>query len=121
MDAEFDAMPSGDEKGYVYLLGDWERPGVFKIGVTRGSIRRRIKKLQTGNSGEIYIVRYFHTPRPFFVETCLHRHYFGKRVRDEWFELSEDEVLSFVAECERIEDMAEALKENPFFAYERLK
>ena len=47
-----------EKKGYVYLLGDFDKEGAYKIGVTRGTIERRIKKLQTGNSGEIYIVDY---------------------------------------------------------------
>ena len=33
----------------------------FKIGVTRGSIEKRIKKLQTGNSEEIFLVNYYET------------------------------------------------------------
>ena len=45
--------------GFIYLLGDWNKEGVYKIGVTTGKIENRIKKLQTGNSGEIYIVDYF--------------------------------------------------------------
>ena len=45
--------------GFVYLLGDWGKEKTYKIGVTRGKIEKRIKSLQTGNSGEIYIVDYF--------------------------------------------------------------
>ena len=45
--------------GSVYLLGDSEKEGIFKIGVTRGDIQKRIKKLQTGNAGEIYLVSYY--------------------------------------------------------------
>ena len=41
---------SDEKKGYVYLLGDFEKEGAYKIGVTRGTIERRIKKLQTGNN-----------------------------------------------------------------------
>ena len=58
---------SDEKKGYVYLLGDFEKEGSYKIGVTRGTIEHRIKKLQTGNSGEIYIVDYFQTEHPFFI------------------------------------------------------
>ena len=49
-------------KGYVYLLTDGE---FFKIGVTRGSIEKRIKKLQTGNPDNIVIVNYHLTEYPF--------------------------------------------------------
>ena len=49
-------------KGYVYLLTDGE---FFKIGVTKGSIEKRIKKLQTGNPNNIAIVNYHLTEYPF--------------------------------------------------------
>ena len=45
------------KSGYVYLLADGLNDGIYKIGVTTGSIENRIKKLQTGNAGEIYICR----------------------------------------------------------------
>ena len=43
--------------GCVYLLGDWDKENRYKIGVTRGDVDKRIKKLQTGNSGEIYLIK----------------------------------------------------------------
>ena len=52
----------------VYLLGDWTRNGVYKIGVTRGDLNKRIKKLQTGNSGEIFVCQKYTTDYPFFIE-----------------------------------------------------
>lgn len=76
-------MENSKKKGYVYLLGDWEKDGVYKIGVTRGTIERRIKKLQTGNSGEIYIVDYFQTEHPFFIERWMHIKYNSKKVMNE--------------------------------------
>ena len=53
--------------GSVYLLGDSEKEGIFKIGVTRGDIQKRIKKLQTGNGGEIYLLSYYETEHPFLM------------------------------------------------------
>ena len=41
--------------GYVYVLGDFTKANIYKIGVTRGNVEKRIKKLQTGNSGEIFL------------------------------------------------------------------
>ena len=32
----------------VYLLGDKEKFGEYKIGATRGSVNKRLKTLQTG-------------------------------------------------------------------------
>lgn len=103
------------DKGYVYLINDWERDGVFKIGVTRGNIERRMKKLQTGNPDDLVLCRWHETEHPFFVEKILHQKYNNFKVRDEWFELSNDEALKFPETCNEIEDMILAMKDNPFF------
>ena len=106
---------------YVYLLGDSSKDYTYKIGVTRGDISRRIAKLQTGSSGEIFLVRKHETPHPFFVEGALHRRFADKRVSGEWYQLSDEDVLGFNEACEDIEKMAESLADNPFFRYGRLK
>ena len=94
-----------EKKGYVYLVGDFAKDGVYKIGVTRGTIERRIKKLQTGNSGEIYIVDYFQTEHPFFIEKWMHTKYSGKKIMNEWFELTLDDMKAFKNDCQRFENL----------------
>lgn len=108
-------VKKNNEKGIVYLLGDWEKEGFYKIGVTKDNLERRIKKLQTGNSGEIYVINYFETEHPFFLEKQLHFKYQGKRAIGEWFELTNEEVLNFEKSCGEIEEMVETMKDNPFF------
>jgi len=103
------------EKGYVYLLGDWEKEGSYKIGVTRGSLERRMKKLQTGNPGEIYLCSYYETFYPFFLEKTLHLRFAAKRILNEWFALTFEDVNNFKKTCEEIEEMIDILKDNPFF------
>ena len=108
-------------KGYVYLLCNLSEDRVYKIGVTRGSIDKRIKKLQTGSSGEIMLVKKWETNIPFYIEGALHRKYGSNNVLNEWYCLSDDEVNKFHETCQEIENMAEALKDNPFFKYDKLK
>lgn len=108
-------MEKNGKKGIVYLLGDWEKEGIYKIGVTRGSLERRIKKLQTGNSGEIFICRHYEAKYPFFTEKTLHSKFLAKRVLNEWYALTNEEVLDFPKICKEIEDMADFMKCNPFF------
>ena len=98
-------MKNSNKKGYVYLLGDFGKEGMFKIGVTRGTIERRIKKLQTGNSGEIYIVDYFQTEHPFFIEKWMHMQYNSKNVLNEWFELTIDDMKNFKENCQKFENL----------------
>lgn len=101
--------------GFVYLLTNLDVEKTYKIGVTRGDIKKRIKKLQTGNSGEIHMVSYFETEIPFFIEKHLHFKFFKNNIRNEWFELSDDDVFNFKNYCKEIEDMHKTLENNPFF------
>jgi hypothetical protein len=105
-----------EKVGFVYLLADFDREGIYKIGVTTGTIENRIKKLQTGNSGEIYIADYFKSKAPFFVERWMHKHYISKRVLNEWFELSLEERKNFKEICQKYEalhDNIEEMNNNP--------
>ena len=101
--------------GTVYLLGDYERDNYYKIGVTRGDVEKRIKKLQTGNASEIYLVDKYETSHPFFTETRLHQRFNKDKILNEWFELSRDEAKKFKIYCENIDKMVDSLKDNPFF------
>ena len=52
-------------EGYVYLICDPANT-TFKIGVTRDLKSQRIKKLQTGNSTELFISSIYKTKYPFY-------------------------------------------------------
>lgn len=99
---------------FVYLLGDSGQDNTFKIGMTRGKVEKRIKQLQTGNGEEIYLVNFYETDYPFFVERLLHTKLYPKQKRNEWFNLDIEDVINFKKYCEEIENNAEALKDNPF-------
>lgn len=108
-------MTRKKKKGYVYLIGNWDTPNFYKIGVTRGDIKKRIKELQTGNPSELWHVEYHETDYPFFVEKQLHFKFREKHVEGEWFELTISEMLNFKNICNQIEQMIEELKDNEFF------
>lgn len=101
--------------GCVYLIADWDKEHRYKIGVTRGDVYKRIKKLQTGNSGEIYLVDKYETDHPFVMEKMLHTWYFGKKALGEWFELDDEEVRAFKANCQKITEIIESLSDNCYF------
>ena len=100
--------------GYVYLICD-QSTDRFKIGVTRDLKSNRIKKLQTGNSTELFIMDVYETEWPFRLETLLHRHFKNKQVLNEWFALDASDITGFRGVCERLETTIKALKDNPFF------
>lgn len=99
---------------FVYLLCDSGQDNCFKIGVTRGSIEKRIKKLQTGNGEEIFLADYYETDYPFFVERMMHQRYFSEKKLNEWFNMIPEEKKKFKDDCREFEQMAEGLKDNVF-------
>ena len=101
--------------GYVYLICD-PSTDHFKIGVTRDIKSNRIKKLQTGNSTELFIRHIYKTPWPFRLETLLHNYYRNKQVLNEWFALDTEDVLGFEARCRTLEQTIRDLQDNPWFS-----
>lgn len=101
--------------GYVYLICD-PATDRFKIGVTRNLKSDRVKKLQTGNSTELFVSDTYETEWPFRLETLLHNHFRNKQVLNEWFALDVKDVIGFQTICKALEDNIRALKDNPFFA-----
>lgn len=101
-------------KGYIYLICD-NANNLYKIGVTKGKIENRLKKLQTGNATELFLSSYYETDYPFRMETMLHNHFNAKNVLNEWFDLSIEDVVNFRKICKIIEERIEILKVNPFF------
>lgn len=99
---------------FVYLLGDSGQDNTFKIGMTRGNINKRIKQLQTGNGEEIYLVNFYETDYPFFLERSLHLKYYPKQKKNEWFTLDCEDIIHFKEHCKMFEDNARSLENNPF-------
>ena len=103
------------QNGYVYLLCENGDNELYKIGVTKGSIEKRIKKLQTGNGNKLYCVSSFLSNRPYKLEQMLHSYFKNEREEGEWFLLSKEQVNSFIPLCEQYQAIIDALKDNPFF------
>lgn len=107
--------------GYVYLIGETENPGKYKIGSTRAKdINTRLKQLQTGNSSELYIKESFETEHPFKLEKMLHNHFKSSNLIGEWFELSEADTEAFKGICAEKMKVIDSLKENPFYFNARI-
>ena len=100
--------------GYVYLICD-PANNTFKIGVTKKlDIEERVRKLQTGNSTELFIRSYYKCEYPFRLEKLLHSKFHSKREKGEWFSLDTKDVVSFKNICEELSQIIESLKDNPF-------
>jgi len=100
---------------FVYLLCDSGQDSMFKIGMTKSSIEKRIKQLQTGNGSEIFIVDYHETEYPYYIEKMLHQKFCSNKKIGEWFELDTNDIKEFKEECNRLEELIIVMKDNKFF------
>jgi len=106
--------------GYVYLIGEKDNIGKYKIGSTKAkNVNKRLKQLQTGNSSELFIKESYETEHPFKLEKMLHNHFKSSNLIGEWFELSESDTEAFRGVCEEKEKIISSLKDNPFYCPKR--
>lgn len=101
--------------GYVYLISEDGDDSMYKIGVTRGSLESRLKKLQTGNGNRLSIAQSFYTDKPFKLEKMLHNRFGINREEGEWFLMEKKDVDGFIDICEGYQRIIESLKDNPHF------
>lgn len=107
--------------GYVYLIGEMDNKGRYKIGSTKAKdVNKRLKQLQTGNSSELFIKESYETEHPFKLEKMLHNHFKSSNLIGEWFELSESDTEAFKRVCEEKEKIISSLKNNPFYFNARI-
>lgn len=101
--------------GKIYLIGQADTPNIYKIGCTKGSVEKRTKSLQTGNSEELFVKETFETNKPHRLETMLHNHFRNNHYLNEWYSLTNEDVTNFHSICEKYQSIIDSLKDNPFF------
>ncbi|MGL5691952.1 MAG: GIY-YIG nuclease family protein [Bacteroidales bacterium] len=95
--------------GKIYLL---QVADFFKIGYTKNNVHDRVRQLQTGCPDQITIKHIFETKHKMKIERTLHRIYAHNRVSGEFFELSYEDVSSFMSICEKYEKSLDILESN---------
>lgn len=102
--------------GFVYLIQNLNS-GNYKIGITtKENIQERLKNIQTGSDGELLLIKKFKSPFYRKIEKKLHQKYNSKKTFGEWFSLTDQEVFSFLDDCNAFHQMFESLLSNPFFS-----
>lgn len=102
--------------GYIYLIGEQGEKNRYKIGFTRDKdIEKRMKKLQTGNSNELFIKHIFFSPQVTKLEKMLHFRYSNNHAINEWFEMSDNDVIDFPNVCSKYQQIIDSMSSNPFF------
>ena len=87
-------MGSGNETeeslmSIVYVL---ECSNRFKIGLTKNSLNKRLRTLQTGSAHELKPRLEISTNRPNLLEKHFHFLFASKRRGGEWFDLSPEDL-----------------------------
>ncbi len=106
--------------GYVYLIVEADDKGYekYKIGVTRKNPEERVKKLRTGNSNELFVLKKYRSENYRKIEKWFHRKYISQRTisQNEFFELTNEQVLRFIDDCKEIDQTINYMRSNnPFF------
>ena len=102
------------QKSTLYVLkmedpSEGQVPPFYKIGITKDSVQKRIRQLQTGNPYRIVPHTAIVIEGAELVERHLHRTFSQNRRILEWFSLAEDELAEVISEAERFRDEIEGL------------
>ena len=98
------------EKGYVYLIRNSHFE--YKIGMTKQNVNKRLKQLQTGNSEDLELVKYFLVENYKKVEKSLHNHFSNKKINREWFNLNKNDIKDFEEKIRMYENAIKVFNEN---------
>ena len=106
--------------GYVYLIVELDERGFekYKIGITKKNPDERVKKLRTGNSNQLFIIKKYESVNYKRIEKWLHNKYISQRTisKNEFFNLSDEQVSNFIENCKKIDQTINYMKENnPFY------
>jgi len=105
--------------GYVYLILQVSSDGVetFKIGITKNEPEIRVKQLQTGNSDKISLLKTYKSKNYKKVERSMHMKYsaYKTEAKNEWFQLEDKHVFSFIDDCKKADEVIQFLLENNEF------
>ena len=106
--------------GYVYLIleGNVHGEELHKIGITKNDPQLRVKQLQTGNPNQVSLLKHYESENYKKVERWMHRKYGQSKTlaKNEWFQLTDEQVFSFIEDCKEADKNISFLKEhNPFF------
>lgn len=106
-------------KGYVYLILQVDSEGneLHKIGISKNHPDARVKQLQTGNPNQIRLLNFYESKNYKKVEQWIHSKYSqNKTLADnEWFLLTNEQVISFTDDCKKADETICFLQENNHF------
>jgi len=85
----------------IYLIQSLE-DSRYKIGVSKHP-KKRILQLQTGNASKLKLVTSYESEFAYQIEKALQRRYLYLKKEGEWFDMSIDNEITFIEECQNVE------------------
>ena len=97
----------------IYLISsEINNETLYKIGITKRDVIKRLRELKTGNAATLSIVNQFESKWAFKIEANLHTRFSSANISGEWFSLSQEIVSDFTNMCEKLHETFEFLAVN---------
>jgi hypothetical protein len=103
------------KEGWVYLLAEMGDNLRYKIGITKNPVEKRVKQLRTGNSDDIMLIHKYKSENYKKVERMLHRVFRSDRKHLEWFNMTDEQVSTFLSEAKKADVTISFLNKNNHF------
>jgi len=104
----------------VYLISvETDGKKLYKIGYTRREVTDRIKEFDTGNAQTFKIENVFNSKWGTKIEAHLHKYFKLKKIKGEWFNLTEEDVNLMLSQCKKVHENFELIENNNTYYIDR--
>ena len=94
----------------IYLISsEINNDILYKIGITKREVKKRIKELKTGNPATLNIINVFESKWASKIEANLHKRFYKNHINGEWFSLEPEIISNFNEICKEIHEIFELL------------
>ena len=99
-----------EKKGYyIYVIRHGDT-NMYKIGISKLTIQTRISTMQSGNPIKLNCIQQIYTPNASIIEKKIHNIFSKNKIRGEWFELSDKNLLKIKQIINNIDNEISQLK-----------
>ena len=97
----------------IYLIAsELNNQTLYKIGITKRNINKRLNELKTGNPATLTVIHTFNSKFAPKIEKHFHITKQSSNVGGEWFNLTEEDINNFIPQCKLIHNNLELLANN---------
>ena len=106
MDVDQEELKGSDQSrqsGYIYLISMTDSAGkrYCKIGLTN-EVQKRMAILQCSSPFQLNLHCSYYVPDSYAEESLLHEFFKSKRLKGEWFDLTDEDVGIIASRCLRV-------------------